>query len=139
MKLFETFTHDSIFTYTDTLPVLLKVLGIRMIAADPTLDIFGISAQIEKIVVGSNFLSADTYASYLGLEYFSDKSTKAGVKKDANMKSCLIIFYQNLASLFLRNDREITGTVLKDFRRGHVTRDFFDCPQPGMNKLFDFR
>jgi hypothetical protein len=110
-----------------------------MIAADPTLDIFGISAQIVKSVVGSKFLSADTYASYLELEYFSDKGTKAVVKKDANMKSCLMIFYQNLASLFLRNDREITGTVLKDFRRGHVTRDFFDCPQPGMNKLFDFR
>ena len=110
-----------------------------MIAADPTLDILGISAQIEKIVVGSNFLSADTYAKYLELEYFSDKNTKAWVKKDANLKSCLMIFYQNLASLFLRNDREITRTVLKDFRRGHVTRDFFDCPQPGMNKLFDFR
>jgi hypothetical protein len=84
-------------------------------------------------------MTESMYDDFLASIFFSPKRESVRHKLEANVKSTSEKVFQNLVAPILENDPDVTGKILRDFRRGKVGQDFIDCPCPGVQSLFDFR
>ena len=117
--------------------MFVKVLITKCIVRDPAQTVQQQLHHIKDYAL--ECMTESMYDDFLASIFFSPKRESIRHKLEANVKSTSEKVFQNLVAPILENDPDVTGKILRDFRRGKVGPDLIDCPCPGVQSLFDFR